>query len=181
MKGSRALAHDLAAAGFRQAEADGTTAATGKALDRAAEVLREHPRLRQVLLHPHLSAAQRDAGLALLGTLTGAARGVLGALVTRRRLDAATAVARGFAAMQAARAAVVPVRVETAAALGRADAARLKDVLERGLGRKVSLAVTLRRSLLGGLRIRAGELVIDGSVAGAFDRLEQALVPGSLS
>lgn len=175
MKRGRALIHDLAGAAFRAAEADGSTEATGKALTHAAGVLRAHPRLRQSLLDPRLTADGRAGLLDLLGPLPDTARGLLGALTTRRRLGDAAAVARAYAALAAARATTVPVEVETAAPLSRADAARLQDVLARSLGRAVALSIVTRRSLLGGLRIRAGELVIDGSVQGGFDRLAREL------
>ncbi len=181
MKNARTLTHYLAGAAFRSAEADGTTAATGKALAQAAAILRAQPRLRQVLLHPRLPVDRREGLLELLGPLTGTARGVLGVLVTRRALGQAAAVARSFAALAEAHAATVPVQVESAAALSRADAVALQGILERGLGRSVRLSVTVRRTLLGGLRIRAGEMVIDGSVAGALDRLGRELVPASIS
>ena len=47
--------------------------------------------------------------------------------------------------------------------------------LRKRLGREVELRCSIDRDLLGGAIIRAGDLVIDGSVRGKLDRLGSAL------
>jgi len=56
-----------------------------------------------------------------------------------------------------------------------AQQARIIESLRRRLGRDVELTVTTDASLLGGAIIRAGDLVIDGSVRGKLQRLGSAL------
>ena len=48
--------------------------------------------------------------------------------------------------------------------------------LKKRLGREVRLAVEIDEALLGGAVIRAGDIVIDGSVRSRLDRLSNALV-----
>lgn len=62
-------------------------------------------------------------------------------------------------------------RVTTAAPLTATQEQRLSDVLGRLYGRQVGLQVTVDPSVLGGLVVRVGDEVIDGSVA---HRLEAA-------
>jgi F-type H+-transporting ATPase subunit delta len=56
-----------------------------------------------------------------------------------------------------------------------AQQARIIDSLRKRLGRDIELTCTTDASLLGGAIIRAGDLVIDGSVRGKLQRLGTAL------
>ena len=52
---------------------------------------------------------------------------------------------------------------------------RLADVLGRKLERQVKVSSTTDRDLLGGVLIRAGDTVIDGSVRGRLNKLAEAV------
>jgi F-type H+-transporting ATPase subunit delta len=58
-----------------------------------------------------------------------------------------------------------------------ADATRdnLADVLGKKLEREVKVRTSTDRDLLGGVLIRAGDLVIDGSVRGRLNKLAEAM------
>lgn len=175
MKSGRGLATELARTAFRQANAAGDVDATGKALETAAQVIRSSLTLRQVLQHPAIPAAKRAGLLARLAPGTGTAEDLLRVLLDRRQLGLLGQITRSFRAQADAARAAVPVRVESAVALSKADTARIADVMTAALKRPVTVSVAVRADVIGGLRIRAGELVVDASVSGAFDRLAQAL------
>jgi F-type H+-transporting ATPase subunit delta len=65
----------------------------------------------------------------------------------------------------------VDVQVLSAFPLGSAEISKLSASLEKKLGRKVKLASEVDASLLGGVVIKAGDMVIDGSVRGRLARL----------
>lgn len=69
------------------------------------------------------------------------------------------------------------VDVEVISAFDLAD--EMRDKLARGLGAKLEREVKVRTStdsnLLGGVLIRAGDLVIDGSVRGRLNKLAEAM------
>lgn len=69
------------------------------------------------------------------------------------------------------------VDVEVISAFDLAD--EMRDKLARGLGAKLEREVNVRTStdseLLGGVLIRAGDLVIDGSVRGRLNKLAEAM------
>jgi F-type H+-transporting ATPase subunit delta len=69
----------------------------------------------------------------------------------------------------------IEVEVRSAAPLDDALRASLKAALERRLSREVELANVIDPSLIGGAIIRAGDLVIDGSVHGRLEGLAAAL------
>lgn len=66
-------------------------------------------------------------------------------------------------------------RVASAYALDDAEQKQLAKSLQKALGKKVRLDVTVDRSLIGGVVIRAGDKVIDGSIKGQLQRLAKRL------
>lgn len=176
MKASeRALQHELALLAFRQAESAGDVDATGKALEQAGRIVGRHFELRQVLLHPRLAVERKMDLLRSLVPVKGTAETVIRAALERRIAGILSGIARSFAAIAAAQSATAAVCVEAAAPLSKSDVGKLKEILERAMRRPVALKVVTRRELIGGLRVVAGEKVIDGTVKGALDRLEREL------
>jgi len=53
---------------------------------------------------------------------------------------------------------------------------QLAAALERRLGRKVNLRVKIDESLIGGVLVRAGDLVIDASITGRLEQLANTLM-----
>lgn len=69
----------------------------------------------------------------------------------------------------------VDVNVITAYSMSEEDRASLVAALEKNLGRKIRLTSREDRDLIGGVVIRAGDKVIDGSVRGQLERLAKRL------
>ncbi len=69
------------------------------------------------------------------------------------------------------------VEVEVVSAFDLADSMRdkLADVLGKKLEREVKVRTSTDAELLGGVLIRAGDLVIDGSVRGRLNKLAEAM------
>ncbi len=69
----------------------------------------------------------------------------------------------------------VDVNVSSAFELDDAQKQMLADTLGKMLSRKVSLSVEQDKSLIGGVVVRAGDLVIDNSVRGRLAKLAEAI------
>ncbi|KAA0694039.1 F0F1 ATP synthase subunit delta [Halopseudomonas laoshanensis] len=69
----------------------------------------------------------------------------------------------------------VAVEVESAFELSDDQQKTLATALSKRLDRTVTPHVTINPALIGGVLIRAGDLVIDGSVRGKLDKLAEAL------
>ena len=67
--------------------------------------------------------------------------------------------------------ALVRVQLTVAYTMAAAQQAQFSQVLSKRLGRRVHLCVKIDNSIIGGAIIRAGDLVIDGSVQGKLQRL----------
>ncbi len=87
-------------------------------------------------------------------------------LVENRRLDLLPEIRAQYDALQAEAEARVTAVVVSAFPLEAAQLKALEQGLKRRLGREVSLSAQVDPQLLGGAVIRAGDLVIDGSVRG---------------
>jgi F-type H+-transporting ATPase subunit delta len=84
-------------------------------------------------------------------------------------------IAAQFEALRAELENTVDVEVTTAMALTDAQRDKLAVALGRRLGRAVRLHEHVDADLLGGAIVRAGDLVIDGSLTGRLARLEQQM------
>jgi len=66
------------------------------------------------------------------------------------------------------------VLVESATELTATEGQRISAGLAKDYGDKLSIRFTTSPDLLGGLRIKVGDDVLDGSVKGRLDRLSKA-------
>jgi F-type H+-transporting ATPase subunit delta len=134
--------------------------------------------LRQVLLHPGVPSERKTALLKEAANAGEAVSMLLKVLAERRSLSLASGVGRAYEAVKAGMSREMPVRAVSAVPLKRDELAELRAVLERSLGRPVRLETVVRRDLLGGLLVEVGEKRIDGTLKGAFDRLEREMLAG---
>jgi F-type H+-transporting ATPase subunit delta len=92
-------------------------------------------------------------------------------LAENRRIQLLPEIAALFEALRAEAETRVEVEVVSAAGVAPEQLQAIAAALKARLGRDVSLATRLDPALVGGIVIRAGDLVIDGSVRGKLDAL----------
>ena len=133
--------------------------------------------LQAALGDPALTAEQQAAILCgVCGDALGAqASNFIAVLAANKRLSLLPEIHSLFAQYKANQ--EKSVDVEVVSAFDLADTARdkLAAVLGRKLERQVKVRTTTDRNLLGGVLIRAGDLVIDGSVRGRLNKLAAAI------
>ena len=71
--------------------------------------------------------------------------------------------------------AIAEVEVTSATALSEEQLSKISAAMEKRLSRKVKLNCSMDASLMAGVLIKAGDLVIDGTVRGKLDRMADAL------
>ncbi|KUE78212.1 F0F1 ATP synthase subunit delta [Aeromonas schubertii] len=91
------------------------------------------------------------------------------------RLSVLPAVAVEFHLLKAEHEKSVEAEVVSAVELTEQQKADIQASLEKRLARKVKLNCSTDASLMAGVLIRAGDLVIDGSLRGKLDRMADAL------
>lgn len=109
------------------------------------------------------------------GKLSDGGKNLIAQLAENKRLEAIPAIQVLFEALLAEQEKSVDVNVETAFALSDAETDKLIASLKVKLGREVKLESTINESLIGGVIIHAGDLVIDASVKGKLAKLANEL------
>jgi len=134
--------------------------------------------MQQYIGNPHVS---RDSlGKLFLGICEGQMTDVgsnfIKVLIDNRRLDVLPEIAMLYEQHRAEAERTVDAEVISAFPLSDAQQSLLADKLKQRLGRSVNLIAKVDPNLLGGAIVRAGDMVIDGSVNGQIDKLAHALM-----
>jgi F-type H+-transporting ATPase subunit delta len=101
-------------------------------------------------------------------------------LLRRGKIELLPQVAAEFARLDDRRQGLTHATATTAAVLTPDEVRALTQRLEQSTGGRVALDVQVDPSLLGGLVVRIGDRLIDGSVRGRLERLRNRLVSGAL-
>ena len=180
-----------AAAAFALARESSRVAEWGAFLDDLAALV-ETPQMRALLSMPGVSPAAAAsvcadalvAGRAKAGGGGGGDSGdypgdlwrsFLRALAAARRLAAAPAVARRFAALRREAEGIEKIRIETARELSPTALDSLLEQLRQKTGKTIEAEIVVAPELLGGARVQVGGDVIDASARGRLLRLARAL------
>lgn len=176
------IARRYAEAAFEIAERDGTVEqwlgqlrAIGAAMDDQSVVRR--------LEDPHVPFAERHAALtrSLGAQAIPQVINLVGLLLRRRRLDALSDVAREFGRLYNRRAGIVEASATSAMQLDEREIAALRARLEQMTTSTIELELHVDPKLLGGVQVRIGDLLIDGSVRGRLERLRGRLASGTFT
>lgn len=170
------LARPYAEAVFELAEANDGFASWSTALAALSAIV-SNDDVAALMSNPEIAdATLADAIIGVAGEdLHDQARNLVRVLADNGRLAVAPAIAELFEANLAERQNQVDVNVRAAADLTEAQQAALAEALEERLSRKVRLSFERDESVIGGAVIRAGDLVIDGSLAAQLERMRQSL------
>jgi F-type H+-transporting ATPase subunit delta len=170
------IARPYARAAFAHAQAAKALANWSKLLDAAAQAAAD-PRVARLIGNPRVTGEEL---VDLLGGLSKQAggedgRNFLRALAENHRLALLPQIAAQFEALRAEVEGVMDVEVVAAREIAQPQQRKLEAALAKRLGREVRMHTRIDESLLGGAIVRAGDLVIDGSLKGRLERLGTAL------
>lgn len=126
---------------------------------------------------PRVSKAQLAALIVDVGgeRFTQEARHFVQLLAENGRLSVLPEIAAHYEDYRADAERTVEAQVISAFAIDEAQQKQVAAALKKRLGREVTVSCEVDESLLGGAIIRAGDLVIDGSVLGQLAKLKVAL------
>ncbi|MBV62339.1 F0F1 ATP synthase subunit delta [Abyssibacter profundi] len=170
------LARPYARAFFELQHEAGTLAAGQSAVDAMAAVVSEE-QVARLIGHP---AVSKEELVALVQGASGDALSddglkLLKVLADNKRVALLPAIAEQYGLLKDEAERRIAVDMTAAKPVSDDAQAALVAALSKRLGRDVELSVTIDDALIGGAVLRAGDLVIDGSVAGRVDRITQAL------
>jgi len=139
------------------------------------------------LLRPALSNEERLRFLSELFAAAGGKSNVLAGGDTRgtnflkllleyRRVSVLPEISEHFESLKAGIENTIDVTITAATALSQAQQKSMVDVLKTRFGRDVNLQTEIDEKLIGGAVIRAGDVVIDGSLRSSLQGLANALI-----
>jgi F-type H+-transporting ATPase subunit delta len=131
------------------------------------------PQMAKLLGNPELGK-QRLQQLLLevtAGWINEPCKNLLLLLLENDRLDVMHEIAQGFEALKAQRQGSIQVTIISAFTVNKTQEKKLAESLKKRLGRDVHVSTEKDPSLIGGVKIRAGDLVIDGSIRNKLSRL----------
>lgn len=176
MADASTIARPYAKAVFDIAMADGRLEQWGEFLQGLADVLADES-VERVLNDPDIGGEKLAAVIidALAGRIETEGENFIRLLAAYDRLDVVPEINERYEALRAEAERTVDVEVVSAAALSDEHRVQLTQSLRERLGREVRLHEKVDESLIGGAIVRAGDLVIDGSLRGRLDQLATAV------
>lgn len=168
-----------AEAAFQLAERDGSIETWRRELEQAAA--ESDGQLMAVLANPALPLDERlTAANRVFAGLSQPVRNLVLLLVKRHRIEQLPRVAAEFARLDDRRKGITHATATSAAPLTDIETRALTARLEQMTGGRIALTTDVDESLLGGLVVRVGDRLIDGSVRGRLERLRNQLASGAL-
>jgi F-type H+-transporting ATPase subunit delta len=167
-------------AAFEIALRDGTVETWREELD-AAAATSTGSELESVLANPAIPLDEREAvAEKVFASISAPVRNLILLLVRRGRIEQLPRVAAEFRRLDDRRNGLTNATATSAAPLAADEVKAITARLEELTGGKIELETAVDPSLLGGLVVRFGDRLIDGSVRGRLERLRHQLASGAL-
>ena len=183
MADNNTIARPYAKAVFELASESGDLDTWSEALDLAGQLLADG-QVTAYLGDPAFNNEQRleflsglfdEAGAKVLGGKDKRGKNFLKLLLENRRVVALPEISTHFETLKAEVENVVEVTVTSATAISKKQQDTISKALRERLGRDVNIATEIDENLIGGAVIRAGDVVIDGSLRARLEGLATAL------
>jgi F-type H+-transporting ATPase subunit delta len=170
------IARPYAKAAFEEARDRKRLGPWSAALHTAAAVVSDS-RVEELLGNPRVTPEELAALVIEIAgpELDEEGRNFVRTLADNRRLSLLPEISTLFDELKGEAEGVVDVTVTSAAPLDDSQRGKLAAALERRLGRTVRLQCATDPDLLGGAVLRAGDMVIDGSLRGRLERIAYEL------
>ncbi len=175
MSQANTIARPYALAAFEAAQKQADLKGWSAVLSTLTELV-GNAEIGTLLGNPRISVAQMEGlMLQLCGQLNPAQTNFVRVLAQSHRLNVVAEIAEMYEALRAEAEKSVQVTVSSAFVLDDAQQGKITAALKARLGREIKLSCAVDQTLLGGIVIRMGDKVIDGSARTRLSELEYAL------
>ena len=175
---SQSLAGRYASALYELADKDRVTDAIAEDLVKFRQLILESEDLNRLIRSPVISRSDQNNGLMAILVNANAkplTKKFIGAVVMNRRIFVVADIIDVFMSELAERRGEIKATVISAVELNAKQLKDLTDSLNKALGQKVSIDLTVDKSLIGGLIVRVGSRMIDSSIRSKLQRLQIAM------
>jgi F-type H+-transporting ATPase subunit delta len=179
--GESKIANVYAQALFEAALDAGTLDATATDLESFAGAMSVSRELTAVMFNPRIDSATKKKVVAQL-TEGGDRIFVNGVnlLIDKRHADLLFDVQDRFHKLQKDEQGVVEVEITSAIDLPEETRAGIRKRIEAAIGKKVDIKETVREDIIGGLVLRYGDVIVDGSLQARLAQLRARLVQANI-
>jgi len=142
------------------------------------QMIEESPDLSRLIRSPVLSREAQARAMAALtekAALSQTVRNFVAVVAQNRRLFALSGIIRGFLALVAERRGEVTAEVTAAQPLTDGQLSAINEQLNRAIGSKVAVEVRVDPAIIGGLVVKVGSRMVDGSLRTKLTRLQLAM------
>ena len=150
-------------------------------LDDFLAMMSESADLRNFLISPAVSPSSKRSVIAKLVERMGASqtlRNFLYLVVDHRRVRLLGAIAEAFGRELNARLGILDAEIAAARDLSGDEKQALVAALERRTGKKIEPSYRVEPALIGGVQVRIGSTILDGSVRSGLDHLRARMAAG---
>lgn len=171
------VARRYAQALYQEAEQEGVTARVDEDVAFIRASIEGSRELLSVFASPMFSRQKKEAVLRSLfeARISPLSFRFLMLMVEKQRENTFPAVTKAYMELRDRQTGLSEAHVKTAVPLSPEDEAKLGQSIARMTGRQIRLLVTLDPSLIGGVVIRVGDIVYDGSVRNQLSVLRERL------
>jgi F-type H+-transporting ATPase subunit delta len=143
-------------------------------LGQFAEALEEDRNLQVFLFSPYFSSEEKKQGVRrIVSDADERILNFLELLAERHRMPALFRIRRVFDGLWAEENKLLPVTVTSATDLDETLVAEIGQRIEEQTGRQVELSSNVDPDVLGGLRVRVGNMVLDATVRNRLEQLRK--------
>lgn len=141
------------------------------------KVLDEEVDYIKILSHPSVIEAEKIELIekAFAGQVSDEFIGLMALIIKKSRTEYLTSVLEQFIHMAKEASGVLTAAVTSAVPLTNQQLAQIQSNIEQSTGKTIEMDTTVDPSIIGGLIVRVGDKVVDGSIKGQMDALKSQL------
>ena len=168
---------------FEVASEKGIADEVEKDLEGIKELLRTNKKFRDILYHPSIAKTEKKGIISKTIGLQCSkwVRNLLFILIDKRRERILDSLADLYKEVASQIRRITHIKVQTAIPLTESRLDRLKENLEKLTKKKVELETEINRDIIGGMIIKIGNKIIDGSVINHLKNLKKNLSKTALA
>ncbi|MCL6105882.1 MAG: ATP synthase F1 subunit delta [Actinobacteria bacterium] len=166
---------------FEAAEDAGSLAATSADLAAFVEAMQRSRELTAVLYNPQISSIQKKR---IVKDLTAGGDRIfvngINLLIDKRHPDLIPEVYDGFTRLLQKKNKVVEVEIVSAIELPEETKAKIRDRIAAATGKQIDMKAIVREDVVGGLILRIGDIIVDGSLKAKLQQLHNRLARATI-
>lgn len=179
---NQVVANRYAVALFQLSKEQGTLEQVGKELELVKNVLADTKELTTILEHPKVETSKKAELIknSFANAVSPTVLNTLLLLVERKRTNLLNSIIKSFETLSYEALNIALAKVYTTKQLTQEQGEQLATSFAKKIGKdNLYIQNIIDPNLIGGIKIRIGDRIYDGSIKGQLDRLERQLLAGT--